>query len=71
MQNPCFLGAIGIKEEKRREAKCFNVQAQKLLDDEIARMMYSVGLLFNLAKNSHYVRAYKPLGYNALRITLL
>lgn len=62
--------------------KLFNVSAKEILDAEIARMFYTGGLSFSLAKNPHYVRAfnracassiagYRPPGYNALRTSLL
>ncbi|XP_050378398.1 uncharacterized protein LOC126795640 [Argentina anserina] len=62
--------------------KAFNNGVREQLDGEIARMFYTGGLSFNLAKNPHYIRAfnracacpiagYRPPGYNALRTTLL
>ena len=36
----------------------FNVQARQDLDYEIARMFYSSGLAFSLAKNPYYIRSY-------------
>ncbi|XP_073004802.1 uncharacterized protein [Typha latifolia] len=62
--------------------KSFNLAAHNQLDCEIARMFYSAGLPFHLAKNPYYVRAftlvannqisdYLPPGYNLLRTTLL
>ncbi|PRQ18377.1 putative ribonuclease H-like domain-containing protein [Rosa chinensis] len=62
--------------------KAFNNNAREQLDCEIARMFYTGGLSFNLAKNPHYIRSYnraascpipgyRPPGYNALRTTLL
>src|ERR1044072_4995672 len=52
-----------------------------MLDYEIARMFYSAGLPFHLARNTHYMKAfsfacnnsivgYQPPGYNKLRTTL-
>ncbi|XP_068312172.1 uncharacterized protein [Pyrus communis] len=61
-------------------SKAFNKEARDQCDAEVARMFYTDGLSFNLARNPHYrnsyVRAstlpgYVPLGYNALRTTLL
>ncbi|KAL5170366.1 hypothetical protein HKD37_11G032083 [Glycine soja] len=61
----------------------FNMQARETLDYEIARMFYSSGLAFHLARNPHYRKAfsfaannncipgYQPPGYNKLRTTLL
>ncbi|KAG8379144.1 hypothetical protein BUALT_Bualt07G0057600 [Buddleja alternifolia] len=62
--------------------KAFNYMGREQLDAEIAKMFYSAGLPFNLARNPHYVKAfsyatnsriagYVPPGYNALRTTLL
>ncbi|KAG8382568.1 hypothetical protein BUALT_Bualt05G0091100 [Buddleja alternifolia] len=62
--------------------RAFNVVERDQLDGKIARMFYSSGLPFNLAKNLHYVSAfsfaathhipsYVPPGYNALRTKLL
>ncbi|KAM1996356.1 hypothetical protein ACFX15_029309 [Malus domestica] len=60
--------------------KAFNKEARDQCDAEVARMFYTGGLSFNLARNPHYrnsyVRAstlpgYVPPGYNALRTTLL
>ncbi|KAH1239093.1 hypothetical protein GmHk_08G023609 [Glycine max] len=60
----------------------FNLQARKIHDHEIARMFYSSGMPFHLARNPHYSKAfayaannqisgYQPPGYNKLRTTLL
>ncbi|KAL0313520.1 UNVERIFIED_CONTAM: hypothetical protein Sradi_5751300 [Sesamum radiatum] len=38
--------------------KAFNFQVREQLDSEIARMFYSGGLPFNLARNPYYVRAF-------------
>ncbi|KAL0312834.1 UNVERIFIED_CONTAM: hypothetical protein Sradi_5682700 [Sesamum radiatum] len=62
--------------------KAFNFQVREQLDSEIARMFYSGGLPFNLARNPYYERAfsfaannniagYVPPGYNSLRTKLL
>ncbi|XP_072955788.1 uncharacterized protein [Typha angustifolia] len=62
--------------------KSFNSGAHNQLYCEIARMFYSAGLPFHLARNPHYVRAFQfaannnisgfvPPGYNMLRTTLL
>lgn len=61
---------------------CFNMQARKHLDSLIARMFYTGGLPFNLARNPYFVESYtyaanntipgfKPPGYHKLRTTLL
>lgn len=61
-------------------AKSFQNEAREQCDGEIARMFYTSGLSFNVARNPHYrnsyVRAskipgYIPPGYNALRTGLL
>ncbi|KAK7273846.1 hypothetical protein RIF29_14910 [Crotalaria pallida] len=60
----------------------FNNEGRAQLTAEIARMFYSAGLPFHLARNPHYVNAFSfaashslsgflPPGYNALRTTLL
>ncbi|GFY87883.1 hypothetical protein Acr_05g0015220 [Actinidia rufa] len=62
--------------------KAFNVGARDQLHTEIARMFYSGGLPFNLARNPYYVSSYTyaannsipgyiPPGYNLLRTKLL
>ncbi|KAL0439095.1 UNVERIFIED_CONTAM: hypothetical protein Slati_2392500 [Sesamum latifolium] len=62
--------------------KAFNFQVREQLDSEIARMFYSGGLPFNLARNLYYVTAfsfaannnidgYVPPSYNSLRTILL
>lgn len=62
--------------------KCYNLHAREQLDGEIARMFYSAGLPFNLARNPYFIRAfsfaannnlagYIPPGYNAIRTNLL
>ncbi|XP_073137192.1 uncharacterized protein [Henckelia pumila] len=60
----------------------FNLNARDELHFEIARLFYTGGLSFNIARNPHYVRAfslatqrtipgYLPTGYNLLRTSLL
>ncbi|XP_010412735.1 PREDICTED: uncharacterized protein LOC104699084 [Camelina sativa] len=62
--------------------KAFGIEIRDQLDQEIARMFYTGGLPFNLARNPHYHRSYQfaashnidgyvPPGYNKLRTTLL
>ncbi|KAI0500681.1 hypothetical protein KFK09_018897 [Dendrobium nobile] len=62
--------------------KAFSLQQREELDGEIAKMFFSAGLPFNLAKNPYYKNAfsfacnnnlagYVPPGYNALRSKLL
>nr|KYP64116.1 hypothetical protein KK1_018705 [Cajanus cajan] len=71
--------------EKRKVGpleKAFNLENRDNLKALIARMFYSFGLPFNLARNPYYVNSYSfaanhmlngflPPGYNALRTTLL
>ncbi|XP_050251460.1 uncharacterized protein LOC126698341 [Quercus robur] len=62
--------------------RAFQNNAKHELDGRIARMFYTNGLPFNFAKNPYYrnsyayaathsIQGYVPLGYNALRTTLL
>ena len=62
--------------------KAFNIGAREQLHSEIARMFYSAGLPFHLARNPYYassytfaanhnISGYLPPGYNLLRTTLL
>ena len=62
--------------------KAFDMQTRAQLDAQLARMFYTRGLPFNLAKNPYYVSSYSfaanqalggyvPPGYNKLRTTLL
>jgi len=55
--------------------KAYNIKSRKILDAHIARMFYSRGLPFHLARNPYYVSSYAyaannllsgnlPLGYN-------
>ncbi|PKU70918.1 hypothetical protein MA16_Dca021037 [Dendrobium catenatum] len=78
----------GYKTKKRKGIasspleKAFNLQQREKLDDEIARIFFSAGLPFNLARNPHYKNAfifacnnnlagYVPPSYIALRSKLL
>ncbi|XP_052620999.1 uncharacterized protein LOC111909277 [Lactuca sativa] len=84
VQLPCEAG-VGFKKRKGISTpieRAFGVKIRDQLDQEIARMFYTGGLPFNLARNPHYVRAfhfaannkidgYVPPGYNKLRTTLL
>ncbi|GJX72443.1 hAT dimerization domain, ribonuclease H-like domain protein [Tanacetum coccineum] len=81
---PCEAG-VGFKKRKGSSTpieRAFGVEIRDQLDQEIARMFYTGGLPFNLARNPHYLRAfqfaaankidgYVPPGYNKLRTTLL
>lgn len=62
--------------------RAFDIQARDQLDAEIARMFYTGGLPFNLARNPYFVSSYTfaanhalggyvPPGYNKLRTILL
>ncbi|KAF8389287.1 hypothetical protein HHK36_025980 [Tetracentron sinense] len=84
-------GAIrqeGFEPRKRKASgntaleKAFNSNAREQLHSEIARMFYSSGLPFHLARNPHYASSYSfaannlivgyvPPGYNLLRTSLL
>ncbi|KAI8550731.1 hypothetical protein RHMOL_Rhmol06G0130700 [Rhododendron molle] len=82
-------GGLGSKKRRANSSesdnpviKAFNVGARDHLHSEIARMFYSGGLPFNLARNPHYVSSYMyaannsipgyiPPGYNLLRTRLL
>ncbi|KAJ9561798.1 hypothetical protein OSB04_006958 [Centaurea solstitialis] len=81
---PCEAG-VGFKKRKGISIpieRAFGVKIRDQLDQEIARMFYTGGVPFNLARNPHYLRAfqfaannkndgYVPLGYNKLRTRLL
>uniref|UniRef100_A0A803LVV8 DUF659 domain-containing protein n=2 Tax=Chenopodium quinoa TaxID=63459 RepID=A0A803LVV8_CHEQI len=73
-----------VKKRKSNNtiSDAFNMKSRDQLDSEIARMFYTEGLSFNLARNPYYVSSYtiaansnlsgyKPPGYNKLRTTLL
>ncbi|XP_020963896.1 uncharacterized protein LOC110265304 [Arachis ipaensis] len=83
---PPLSNASEIDSRKRRATgpleKAFNVNARETLDLYIARIFFSSGLPFHLAKNPYFVKAfsyaannyidgYIPPGYNKLRTTLL
>ncbi|KAK9042863.1 hypothetical protein V6N11_071218 [Hibiscus sabdariffa] len=57
---PTFLGIVIEYSSKKRKssfspiAKSFNMNMEAQLDEEIARMFYTGGLPFNLARNPHY-----------------
>ena len=78
----------GFEPRKRKATtssaleKAFNTGAREELHSHIARMFYSGGLPFHLARNPYYVSSYSfaahnlitgyvPPGYNLLRTTLL
>ncbi|GAU16301.1 hypothetical protein TSUD_299330 [Trifolium subterraneum] len=74
-----------VVPQKRRNSSienAFNVDDRNHLRESIARMFYSCGLSFHLARNPYYVSSYSfaanhnlngflPPSYNALRTTLL
>ncbi|XLU30029.1 hypothetical protein S245_066095, partial [Arachis hypogaea] len=83
---PPLSNASELDSRKRRATgpleKAFNVNARETLDLHIARIFFSSGLPFHLAKNPYFVKAfsyaannyidgYIPPGYNKLRTTLL
>ena len=85
---PCESKSEVDSTSKKRKSnlspitQAFGIQARDQLDQEIARMFYTGGLPFNLARNPHYYRSYcfaashnisgyVPPGYNKLRTTLL
>ncbi|XP_023755302.1 uncharacterized protein LOC111903777 [Lactuca sativa] len=84
VQLPCEVG-VGFKKRKGTPTpieRAFGVEIRDQLDQEIARIFYTGGLPFNIARNPHYDRAfqfaatnnidgYVPHGYNKLRTTLL
>ncbi|XP_020866146.1 uncharacterized protein LOC110224427 [Arabidopsis lyrata subsp. lyrata] len=77
--------ASGFDPKKRKGMgtpleKSFKNEAREQCDGEVARMFYTGGLSFNLARNPHYQKSYTrasylpgyvPPGYNSLRTTLL
>ncbi|KAL5183949.1 hypothetical protein HKD37_17G047737 [Glycine soja] len=84
-QHQMDTNTLGVDPKKRKTSSvenAFNLQARETLDHEIARMFYSSGLPFHLARNPHYRKAfvyaannqisgYQPPGYNKLMTTLL
>ena len=84
-QHQMDTNTLGVDPKMRKTSSvenAFNLQARETLDHEIARMFYSSGLPFHLARNPHYRKAfayaannqisgYQPPGYNKLRTTLL
>ncbi|XP_020975910.1 uncharacterized protein LOC110270819 [Arachis ipaensis] len=83
---PPLSNASELDSRKRRATgpleKAFNVNARETLDLYIARIFFSSGLPFHLAKNPYFVKVfsyaannyidgYIPPGYNKLRTTLL
>ncbi|KAG6487436.1 hypothetical protein ZIOFF_056022 [Zingiber officinale] len=85
----CFSGILQNDDPtKKRKGplgpleETFNLNARDKLHSKIARLFYTGGLSFNIARNPHYVRAfslttqrtipgYLPPGYNLLRTSLL
>ncbi|KAI8529871.1 hypothetical protein RHMOL_Rhmol11G0008100 [Rhododendron molle] len=76
------VGGSAKKANKSPLEIAFNMNERDQLHSEIARMFYSGGLPFNLARNPYYATSYTfaanhnipgylPPGYNMLRTTLL
>lgn len=82
------LRQVGFEPRKKRATgntaleRAFNKGEIETLDQIIARMFYTVGLPFNLARNPYYIKAftyaashnisdYVPSGYNKLRTNIL
>ncbi|XP_076917999.1 uncharacterized protein LOC143578244 [Bidens hawaiensis] len=81
---PCEA-TLGLKKRitiSNPMIRAYGVEIRDQLDEEIARMFYTGGLPFNLARNPHFQRAFEfaatnkiegyiPPSYNKLRATLL
>ncbi|WJX31308.1 hypothetical protein P8452_19746 [Trifolium repens] len=76
------IPSVPQKRKKSSIENAFNVDDRNHLRESIARMFYSGGLSFHLARNPYYVSSYSfaanhnlsgflPPSYNALRTTLL
>ncbi|XP_027363123.1 uncharacterized protein LOC113870830 [Abrus precatorius] len=79
---PATLSQKRKKKGSGTLERAFNVDERNQLRAEIARMFYSAGLSFHLARNPYYVSSYSfaanhnlsgflPPSYNALRTSLL
>ena len=84
---PCESSETNPASKKRKSAdyaivRAFGIEVKDQLDQEIARMFFSGGVPFNLARNPHYHRSYQfaaenkidgyvPPCYNKLRTILL
>ena len=54
-----------VDPKKRKTLECsFNMQARETFDYEIARIFYSSRLLFHLARNPHYRKAFSVAANN-------
>lgn len=84
MSFPSSIGeSENVKKRKHNNSisEAFDVPNRNQLDAEIARMFYTGGLPFNLARNPYYASSYTladhnlsryvPPGYNKLRTTFL
>lgn len=79
---PYDASAPARKRKQTAIAESFNAEVRQQADAHIARMFYTAGLPFNLARNPDFRAAiifiannclggYVPPGYNSLRTTLL
>ncbi|KAM3276709.1 hypothetical protein ACQJBY_044855 [Aegilops geniculata] len=80
---PPYDASAPIRKRKQTAiAESFNAEVRQQADAHIARMFYTAGLPFNLARNPNFRAAitfiannslggYVPPGYNSLRTTLL
>ncbi|XP_020424460.1 uncharacterized protein LOC109950316 [Prunus persica] len=81
-----LCSSVSNVEQKKRKGmngpldRAFQNEPREQCDAEVARMFYTGGLSFHLARNPHYrdsyfrastLPGYVPPGYNALRTTLL
>ncbi|KAK7300483.1 hypothetical protein RJT34_11327 [Clitoria ternatea] len=82
MQPPSSTRLSNKRKSSSPLEKAFDMETRNQLDQEIARLFFTGGLPFNLARNPHYIKAftfaashnlsgYVPPGYNRLRTTLL
>ncbi|BFG37854.1 hypothetical protein CerSpe_241270 [Prunus speciosa] len=85
LPNTGSLLCSNVEQKKRKGMngplnRAFQNEAREQCDVEVARMFYTGGLSFHLARNPHYrnsylrvstLLGYVPPGYNALRTTLL
>ena len=46
--------------------RTFNIRAREILKSDIARMFYSICLLFNLARNPYYINSYQFAANNSI-----
>ncbi|KAL2992789.1 hypothetical protein AAZX31_10G067800 [Glycine max] len=68
-QHQMDTNTLGVDPKKRKTStveNAFNLQARETLDHEIARMFYSSGLPFHLARNPHYRKAFAYAANNQI-----